>query len=139
MCTACCSSHLLGVSVSAWGRVFAQGGVCPGRCLPRLGCLPRGCLPGGHLPSLSRWVSAPPPLWTEFLTHACENITFAELRLQKARFWKTRTFLVKKFKIKAGSQEYFNVQDNRDKIQTNVIHINIRYLGDKNHTWLSWK
>ena len=50
------------------------GGVCPGGCLPRRLsarglCLPRG---GG--------VCTPPP-WTEFLAHACENITFPQLRL----------------------------------------------------------
>ena len=55
----------------------AQGGVCPGRggvCLPRGVCLPNGdvCLPGDvHL-----------PLWREFLTHACENITFPQIRLR---------------------------------------------------------
>ena len=58
---------------------FTNQGVCPGGCLPR-GYLSRGlsaCLPEGvgHLP---------PPLWREFLTHACENIniTFPQLRLQ---------------------------------------------------------
>ena len=55
-----------------------SGGVWPEGCLPRGDCLPRGCLPRG--------VSAygdgvclggiPPPLWTEFLTHVCESITF---------------------------------------------------------------
>ena len=37
-----------------------EGAVCPG------GCLPRGVCPGGVY-----------PLWTEFLTHACENIDSA--------------------------------------------------------------
>ena len=36
------------------------------------GCLPRGVSVGG--------VCTPPPLWTAFLTHACENITFPQLR-----------------------------------------------------------
>ena len=47
--------------------------VCCSGCLG--GCLPRreGCLPGG---------CTPPPLWTEFLTHACENITFPQLLLR---------------------------------------------------------
>ena len=59
--------------------VSAQGGFClgvvrPGRCLskgvsPQQGCLP--ILSGGV-----------PPLWTKFLTHACENITFPQLRLR---------------------------------------------------------
>ena len=50
------------LGVSAQG-VSAQGGVCAG------GCLPRG-------------VSTPPPLLTEFLTQACENITFPQLLLR---------------------------------------------------------
>ena len=71
---------------------LAVGGGClSGRCLPR------GCLPGGVCPSAC-WDSQPPgqtrgvsalvhagihtPLWTEFLTHACENITFPQLRLR---------------------------------------------------------
>ena len=55
------------------------GDVCLGGCL-RGGMSARGasakggCLPGGvHLPHLLR---------TEFLTHACENITFPQLRLR---------------------------------------------------------
>ena len=40
------------------------GGVCLGVC-------PAG--PGVHLPL---------PMWTEFLTHACENITLPQLRLR---------------------------------------------------------
>ena len=51
-------------------------------------CLPRVCLPGGGhaqggvcLGAVSAQVhpgihTTPLPLWTEFLTHACENITF---------------------------------------------------------------
>ena len=45
-------------------------GVCPGE-----GCLPRGCLPK------ECW-DTPPSKWTEFLTHACENITFPQLLLR---------------------------------------------------------
>ena len=63
------------------------GAVCPGRSLPRGG----GVCPGRCLPSLSRGVSAqggvcpgtPPPRGQNiFLTHACENITFLQLRLR---------------------------------------------------------
>ena len=75
MGTVRCSSCLLG------------GGVCPvGVCLG--GCLSRGVSARGCLPTLSEGVSAQGgecladnPLWTEFLTHACENITFPQLRL----------------------------------------------------------
>ena len=55
------------------------GGVCAQGCLPR-GCLPRGCLPGGvYIPACN---GADEPPWTEFLTHACENITFPQLLLR---------------------------------------------------------
>ena len=67
----------------------AQGGLPrQGDCLG--GCLSGGCLPGGYLPrgasaqgegvSIQGGVYAlgqiPPPLWTEFLTQASENISF---------------------------------------------------------------
>ena len=57
--------------VSAW-EGSAQGGLLGGvwqrvSCLPRGECLPS--LPGGGV------CQTPPPLWTEFLTHACENIS----------------------------------------------------------------
>ena len=81
------------------GCLLRGRGVCLGGCLPRAvsaqgglpgggnglsvqgalpsGCLPRrGCLPGGTPPS------PPPPPWTEFLTPACENITFSQLMLR---------------------------------------------------------
>ena len=72
-----CSSYLPG-----WGG-SSQGGVCPRRCLPCRVC-PRGrCLSRG---GVCQWVLSmsmggladippPPPSWTEFLTHACGNIT----------------------------------------------------------------
>ena len=61
-----------GVCLGRW--VSAQeGGVCPGRgCLPRAGSDPVHA--GIH-----------PPLWTEFLTHACENITFPQLLLRTVK------------------------------------------------------
>ena len=65
--------------------MFAQGGVCSGGYLPR-GCLTRvylpRCLPGGCLP----WGGVHLPLpWTEFLTQACENITFLQLHVMGSR------------------------------------------------------
>ena len=60
-----------------WSSRVCPGSVCPGGCLPRGVCLPRGCLP-----SRSRGVSARHPPWTEFVTHACENITFPQLHLR---------------------------------------------------------
>ena len=57
--------------VSAWGFLPRRGvsaqeeGVCPrGGCLHRRGCT---------------------PLWTAFLTHACENITFPQLLLRTVK------------------------------------------------------
>ena len=78
MRTVCCSSNLMGGEgvcprVSAWG-VSAEGG-----------CLPREVICQGRVSQ--RWciqacTKANTLLWTEFLTHACENITFPQLRLQ---------------------------------------------------------
>ena len=67
-------------TVRCSGRLLGQGGVCPGRvsawggCLLGGGCLPDGCTP-------------PFPLWTKFLTHACENITFLQLRLRTVKIF----------------------------------------------------
>ena len=71
-------------AVCLWGGVCSWGGA-PGGCL-----LPGGLLWGGVC---SRGVCLlqgdgvsqhalrqTPPLWTEFLAHACENITLAQLR-----------------------------------------------------------
>ena len=56
----------------------AQGGVCQGGCLPAKGGV---CLPGGVF-TCQEGCLEDTPLWTEFLTHACENITFPQLRLR---------------------------------------------------------
>ena len=40
------------------------------------GRLMRGVYPGGGCLLSAVSDTSPPPLWTEFLTHACENITF---------------------------------------------------------------
>ena len=68
--------------VSAWG-CLPRWGVCPGTWLPR-GCLLEGSIAactgqGGCLPQCMLGYT---PLWTEFLTHTCENITFPQLRLR---------------------------------------------------------
>ena len=52
------------------GTVSARGDVCQGGV-----CLGGDC-PGGV--SQHAMEQIPPPLWTEFLTHACENITFPQ-------------------------------------------------------------
>ena len=73
--------------VSAWGSVY------PGECLPM----------GVHPPQTQRQTASPrprgryppdpeaegdTPLWTEFLTHACENITFPQLLLRMVNMTK---------------------------------------------------
>ena len=75
-----------GVGSLSGGRL--PRGSLPRRCV----CLGGHCLPGGGhcLPGLSAWGSGYPsiplgrlhPLWTEFLTHACENMTFPQLLLR---------------------------------------------------------
>ena len=69
---------------SGWGvslgSICQEGvGVCPGGvCL--VVCV---SLPGGvSAPVHAGIYTPPPPPWTEFLTHACENITIPQLRLQ---------------------------------------------------------
>ena len=58
--------------VSDWGVCLPGGVPAKGACLPRGVYLPGwSCLPGGYLPRYS-------PLWTEFLTHASENITLPQ-------------------------------------------------------------
>ena len=54
------------------------GGVCPGGCLPG-GVYPGGVCSGGVWPGGACPVRCTPTLWTEFLTHACENITFKNI------------------------------------------------------------
>ena len=65
MRTVHCSSRLLGGPVCPWGclprGVFAEGG----SCIPA--CTEEG-----------------PPMWTEWLTDGCKNITFPQLRLRTA-------------------------------------------------------
>ena len=62
-----------GCLLLVWGGSAWSGGwVCV--CLVWGGfCLVRGVYPSMH------W-GRHPPVWTEFLTHACENITLAQLR-----------------------------------------------------------
>ena len=61
--------------VPAWERTCPGGYLPGGVYLPRGVYLPTGCtcpgvyLPGGYLPRY--------PPWTEWLTHRCKNVTFA--------------------------------------------------------------
>ena len=82
----CLGGCLLGGDVCS-GEVSARGlptgGVCLGKGVCPRGFLPRGCLPGEcTLP----WTQRQTPLsWTEFLTHASENITFPQLLLRTVK------------------------------------------------------
>ena len=83
------------------------GGVCPGWVMPKGGwCLPKGgvCL-GGCLTRGSVCLggvcpegvyTTPLPLLTQFLTHACENITFPQLLLRMVNMYKDRMKFRKK-------------------------------------------
>ena len=51
-----------------------QGGVYPRGVSAQRGCLPGGCIPA--------CTEADTPLWTEWLTDRCKNITFPQLRLR---------------------------------------------------------
>ena len=68
--------------VSSWGGLWpGRVGVCPGGAW-----LGGGCVPGGGV-AFGQGGACPgglcvQPLWTEFLTHTCENITFVQLRLR---------------------------------------------------------
>ena len=64
--------------MSAWEREgFCPGGVCP---WGRVSAQGRGVCLGGVCQRNAG--IHPPPKWTEFLTHACENITFPQLLLR---------------------------------------------------------
>ena len=81
--TVCCSGRLGGCLPGGFYLVGVYpgwgGGVWPGRCLPR-GCLSGWCV--------SQHALGQTPLWTEFLTRACENITFSQL------LWRTVIILI---------------------------------------------
>ena len=71
-------------AVAIGGGVSAQGeGVCPGRVSAQEGGLPGGVSaqgvisPGVCIPACTE---ADTPVWTELLTHACENIALMQLR-----------------------------------------------------------
>ena len=59
-------------TVRCSGRRGGGAGGCLSQCMLEY-------LPGGRLPQC---IHTPPPLLTEFLTHAFENITFPQLLLR---------------------------------------------------------
>ena len=79
------------------------GGVCLG-CVCPGGCLPTGCLLRGLSTRRCTPATCPshagihtPPMWTEWLTDRCKNITFPQLRfwavtiIARELCWLTRT------------------------------------------------
>ena len=60
------------------GVSLPRGGVCQVGYLPSWGCIP-AC------------IGADPHLWTEFLTRACENITFPQLLLRTVKIVNVNT------------------------------------------------
>ena len=63
------------------GGVSARGRVSVGGCLPRGVSAQGDVFLGGVICPSASWDTHPTP-WTEFLRHACENITFPQLRLR---------------------------------------------------------
>ena len=80
-------------------NTFYKGGSKVAEYKSEQECIPVGCVPpaalavcwGGDVCRSACWDTPPlglglgldiPPHWTEFLTHACENITFPQLRLR---------------------------------------------------------
>ena len=68
--------------VSARG-VSAKGCLCQG--VSTRGCLPGECLPGGGVVYPVHAGIHTTPLWTEWLTDRCKNITFPQLRLRTVK------------------------------------------------------
>ena len=100
------TARLLTVSRSAGG-----GGCQPRGCV----CLGGGCVfPGGvYLGGVYRGCTHTPPLWTEFLTHACENITFSQLLLQAVINLYTIILFFEKgcWKVKNTEKSYWKVKN----------------------------
>ena len=131
--------------VSAW-RVSAWG------CMPRGGgCLPKGgvCLEGrctpphppGHKGRHPLDPEAlPSPMWTKFLTHACENITFPQLLL-----WTVKTPMIARFigSVRALTVTFgalWGVNHPALNQHGNVYpRLNLSPKARKNHTWTGAK
>ena len=73
------SMHCTG-RVSAPGGCLLPRGACSRGCVPALG---RGLPAGGGIPACTE---ADPPLCTEFLTHATENITLPQISFAGANY-----------------------------------------------------
>ena len=70
--------------------VCVQDGCLPGVCVwPREGCVCLGAVCLGVYAPIACWDT--PPLWTEWLTDRCKNITFPQLRLRAVIISTTNT------------------------------------------------
>ena len=118
-----CQGGLLGVEGGVGGGPPCQGGLlargvclargmspCQGVCLARVGllargiCLARGCLlAGGRGVVVSQHVLRQTALWTEFLTHATENITFPQTSFAGGKYSWKNSVLVSAPNIGAGT------------------------------------
>ena len=83
MRSVCCSGRRGGCLPI--GGVVCTGGWWVGGVCPLGGVCPRGVSPslywaGVVSAPVQAGIHTPPPHWTKFLTHACENITFPQLR-----------------------------------------------------------
>ena len=99
MRTVCCRGRL----------ILGGGGVCPGSV----------CQGGVHLP----------PLWTEFLTHTCENITFPQLRLRTVKnhvlvLVKVCLHLTFAFAFASTSPSKFNIASMETQTQMHRMGLN---------------
>ena len=99
----CCTRMITLYGARKWiqARAFRLGGFLPKGCLPMedvcLGgvcvCPEGGLCLGGVCPG--RYLEADTPTWTEFLTHASENITFPQLLSSSRRHLKSKTGVYK--------------------------------------------
>ena len=72
-------------SVAVSGVGVHSEGVCPGEgCVQGEGCV-GGCLPRGVYIPITCWDTHLLPLWREWMTDRCKNITFPQLRLRAVK------------------------------------------------------
>ena len=172
MCTVRCSGRRKGGWVSDQGGVSRgvvcvsdQGGVCPSVCWdsaycplqwPSEGVSARGvcargwcvCLTRGCLPSAC-WDT--PPLWTEFLTDACENSTFPRTVIKysnkkqahESNQWiiqLTKCFCIKKMIIQNFILTLVSISDNPTSAAISMRSMSLGFLHSLNlsSNFLCW-
>ena len=95
--------------------IHAPRHTCPLPCMPpatHAPCHAHPCLPctppAMQSPSATLAPTMHAPLWTEFLTHACENITFPQFRLRTVINRWNRVFLALLIGNISNSKPLFN-------------------------------